>query len=101
MGNVPLAINAAGIMQGGESFWFLSTERVLLLKKNEQGRWRWVISKFKVDAGLPLEDAARVAARYPWVLDWTPVNEPVTTARFSGLYGHWYPHLCDFGTFMR
>jgi dTDP-4-dehydrorhamnose reductase len=23
---------------------------------------------------------------------WTPVNEPLTTARFSGLYGHWYPH---------
>jgi dTDP-4-dehydrorhamnose reductase len=45
--------------------------------------------------------AARVAARYPWVRDWTPVNEPVTTARFSGLYGHWYPHRCDFGAFCR
>ena len=37
-------------------------------------------------------DAAR---RYPWVSDWTPVNEPLTTARFSGLYGHWYPHARD------
>ncbi|MDX3910223.1 MAG: sugar nucleotide-binding protein [Sphingobium sp.] len=36
--------------------------------------------------------AGKVAARYPWVEDWTPVNEPLTTARFSGLYGHWYPH---------
>lgn len=36
--------------------------------------------------------AAAVAHRYPWVRDYTPVNEPVTTARFSGLYGHWYPH---------
>lgn len=36
--------------------------------------------------------AAAVAERYPWVQDWTPVNEPLTTARFSGLYGHWYPH---------
>ncbi|MCR0985707.1 family 1 glycosylhydrolase [Roseomonas populi] len=36
--------------------------------------------------------AAQVAARYPWVQDWTPVNEPLTTARFSGLYGHWFPH---------
>lgn len=36
--------------------------------------------------------ADAVARRYPWVRDWTPVNEPLTTARFSGLYGHWYPH---------
>jgi dTDP-4-dehydrorhamnose reductase len=36
--------------------------------------------------------AAAVAARYPWVRDWTPVNEPLTTARFSALYGLWYPH---------
>lgn len=36
--------------------------------------------------------AAAVARRYPWVRDYTPVNEPLTTARFSALYGHWYPH---------
>jgi dTDP-4-dehydrorhamnose reductase len=41
-------------------------------------------------------DYARAAAeRYPWVRDWTPVNEPLTTARFSALYGLWYPHLSD------
>lgn len=39
--------------------------------------------------------ARAVAERYPWVDDWTPVNEPLTTARFSALYGHWYPHLTD------
>jgi dTDP-4-dehydrorhamnose reductase len=39
--------------------------------------------------------AARVVERYPWVWDWTPVNEPLTTARFSALYGHWYPHARD------
>ena len=39
---------------------------------------------------------ARAAAeRYPWVNDWTPVNEPLTTARFSALYGLWYPHARD------
>jgi dTDP-4-dehydrorhamnose reductase len=39
---------------------------------------------------------ARAAAeRYPWVEAWTPINEPLTTARFSALYGHWYPHLAD------
>lgn len=39
--------------------------------------------------------AGAVAARYPWVEAWTPVNEPLTTARFSALYGHWYPHAAD------
>jgi len=45
--------------------------------------------------------AARVAERYPWIEWWTPVNEPLTTARFSGLYGHWYPHGRDYSTFLR
>ncbi len=36
--------------------------------------------------------AVKVAQRYPWLTDYTPVNEPHTTARFSCLYGHWYPH---------
>jgi len=36
--------------------------------------------------------ARAVAERYPWVEAYTPINEPLTTARFSGLYGHWYPH---------
>ena len=43
-------------------------------------------------AGLA-QHAAEAAGRYPWVQDWTPVNEPLTTARFSALYGLWYPHL--------
>jgi dTDP-4-dehydrorhamnose reductase len=45
--------------------------------------------------------AAAVAARYPWVQHYTPVNEPLTTARFSGLYGVWYPHGEDDATFVR
>jgi beta-glucosidase/6-phospho-beta-glucosidase/beta-galactosidase len=36
--------------------------------------------------------AGAVAKRYPWVDAYTPVNEPNTTARFSGMYGIWYPH---------
>ncbi len=36
--------------------------------------------------------ARAFAERYPWITDYTPVNEPLTTARFSGLYGIWYPH---------
>ena len=45
--------------------------------------------------------ARAVAERFPWVEDWTPVNEPLTTARFSGLYGHWYPHGRDDVAFVR
>lgn len=45
--------------------------------------------------------ASAVARRYPWVKAYTPVNEPLTTARFSGLYGHWYPHGHDDQTFVR
>ncbi|WP_437955869.1 family 1 glycosylhydrolase [Sorangium sp. So ce119] len=45
--------------------------------------------------------ARAVAERYPWVEDYTPVNEPLTTARFSGLYGHWYPHGQDGRAFLR
>lgn len=43
--------------------------------------------------------AEQVAERYPWVEAWTPVNEPLTTARFSALYGHWYPHAAEEGSF--
>src|SRR4051794_11133027 len=39
--------------------------------------------------------AGAVAARYPWVEYYTPINEPLTTARFSGLYGCWFPHGRD------
>jgi len=45
--------------------------------------------------------ARAVAERYPWVDAYTPVNEPLTTARFSGLYGHWYPHGVDDLSFLR
>ncbi|MBW4607090.1 MAG: sugar nucleotide-binding protein [Hassallia sp. WJT32-NPBG1] len=45
--------------------------------------------------------ARAVAERYPWVTHYTPVNEPLTTARFSGMYGHWYPHGRDDLTFAR
>jgi dTDP-4-dehydrorhamnose reductase len=44
--------------------------------------------------------AGAVAARYPWLEYYTPVNEPCTTARFAGLYGVWYPHGRDDRTFI-
>ncbi|MFO0603437.1 MAG: family 1 glycosylhydrolase [Polyangiales bacterium] len=57
-----------------------------------------------LDPGFPAglaRFAERVAARYPWAIDYTPVNEPLTTARFSALYGHWYPHRRDTSSFLR
>ncbi len=45
--------------------------------------------------------AGQVAARYPWVLSYTPINEPLTTARFAGLYGLWHPHGRDDRVFVR
>ncbi|KJH70998.1 family 1 glycosylhydrolase [Aliterella atlantica] len=57
-----------------------------------------------VDPEFPEKLAAfarMVADRYPWIDYYTPVNEPLTTARFSGLYGHWYPHGKDDLTFAR
>src|SRR4051812_36575161 len=39
--------------------------------------------------------AQEVATRFPEIQDYTPINEPLTTARFSALYGHWYPHHRD------
>lgn len=44
---------------------------------------------------LFVDHARAVAERYPNLTDWTPINEPLTTARFSTLYGHWYPHARD------
>jgi dTDP-4-dehydrorhamnose reductase len=44
--------------------------------------------------------ARNVAERYPHLDLYTPVNEPLTTARFSGLYGHWYPHETGYRPFL-
>jgi dTDP-4-dehydrorhamnose reductase len=45
--------------------------------------------------------AGAVARRYPDLPAYTPVNEPLTTARFAGLYGAWYPHGRDDRSFVR
>lgn len=51
--------------------------------------------------GLLAEFAYTIASRYPSIEFYTPINEPLTTARFSGLYGIWYPHLSDDRSFVR
>lgn len=45
--------------------------------------------------------ALKVAQRYPWVRDYTPINEPQTTGRFSCLYGHWFPHHRSMRSYVR
>ena len=45
--------------------------------------------------------AREVARRFPSVADFLPINEPLTTARFAGLYGWWPPYGRDAGTFAR
>jgi dTDP-4-dehydrorhamnose reductase len=45
--------------------------------------------------------AAKVAEQFPWIEYYTPVNEPLTTARFCGLYGHWYPHKANTLDFLK
>lgn len=57
-----------------------------------------------VDTNYPAELAAYaslVAQRYPFLDAYTPVNEPHTTARFSGMYGIWYPHHMERTSYLR
>ncbi|MDQ3101026.1 MAG: sugar nucleotide-binding protein [Bacteroidota bacterium] len=57
-----------------------------------------------LDPDLPQKFAAYAnafAERYPWINDYTPINEPLTTARFSALYGFWYPHKRSDAEFLR
>lgn len=57
-----------------------------------------------LDPGFPEKLAAHaeeVARTFPWIRYYTPVNEPLTTARFSGLYGFWYPHEKSDAAFAR
>jgi dTDP-4-dehydrorhamnose reductase len=57
-----------------------------------------------IDPAFPelFAEYAEAAARaFPWVRRWTPINEPLTTARFATLYGFWYPNMRDDRAFGR
>ncbi|MFL5710261.1 MAG: glycoside hydrolase [Chloroflexota bacterium] len=45
--------------------------------------------------------AVEVARRFPQIRTFLPINEPLTTARFAGLYGWWDPGVCDDAVFAR
>ncbi|HRO67556.1 MAG TPA: sugar nucleotide-binding protein, partial [Pseudobdellovibrionaceae bacterium] len=95
----------------GEYDWSFFDERAARLKElrlhpiagllhhGSGPRWTHLL-----DPSFPrrFADYARAfAERYPWIEDYTPINEPLTTARFSGLYGVWYPHLRSDADFVK
>jgi dTDP-4-dehydrorhamnose reductase len=45
--------------------------------------------------------AGKVAQKFPFLQYYTPINEPLTTARFSGLYALWYPHISNDVSFVK
>ncbi|MDB5014519.1 MAG: sugar nucleotide-binding protein, partial [Daejeonella sp.] len=47
------------------------------------------------------EYATKVASKFPSISYYTPINEPLTTARFCGLYGLWHPHKRDDASFIQ
>ncbi len=57
-----------------------------------------------LDPDFPRQLAAYagvLAERFPDIDAYTPVNEPNTTARFSGQYGLWYPHHRSHACYLR
>jgi dTDP-4-dehydrorhamnose reductase len=51
-----------------------------------------------LDPAFPMwfaDYAEATAKQFPWVRRWTPINEPLTTARFATLYGVWFPNMRD------
>jgi dTDP-4-dehydrorhamnose reductase len=78
----------------------LNIEPIVGLVHHGSGPAHTSLDQSSFAAGLA-EYGRAVAERYPWVRYYTPVNEPLTTARFSGLYGHWYPHGTDARMFVR
>ena len=39
--------------------------------------------------------------RYPWITQWTPMNEALTLANYSCLFGRWYPFKASEPEFVR
>jgi hypothetical protein len=47
-----VSVTSAGQGEGQELFWFLTAEKLLLLKRGEGNQWNWRVAKFKVDPGV-------------------------------------------------
>ena len=72
---------------------------VTLLHHGSGPRWTDLLDPAFPELFAAYADAA--ARAFPWVRRWTPINEPLTTARFSTLYGVWYPNVRDDRAFGR
>src|SRR5829696_6241423 len=62
----------------------------------------WPAGRLPTDPGWPEafgRYAGEGAGRFPAVRRFIAINEPLTTARFGGLYGWWEPHEQDPATF--
>jgi dTDP-4-dehydrorhamnose reductase len=110
----PVLWETAAALRGGDPAGADLTFAEPALERIQQLGMRAVIGLVHHGSGPPhtglLDDgfveglaryAGAVARAFPWVEEWTPVNEPLTTARFSCLYGHWHPHRCDEVSFCR
>jgi dTDP-4-dehydrorhamnose reductase len=96
---------------GGSDSWNRTTERLDLLRQYRVRPIAGLVhhgsgpnTTSLLDPGFPValaEYAGQVARRFPGLDAYTPVNEPLTTARFSALYGCWYPHATDDRSFAR
>lgn len=94
-----------------ELFFPLHDERLLRLQNLEitpiagllhHGSGPYDMDMLNPEFPEKLADYAQIIAEhYPWIEFYTPVNEPLTTARFSGLYGIWHPHKKDDYLFSR
>ena len=107
----PLLWERAATGSPGEFDWRFADERLSLLRRHgitpiaglvHHGCGPDGVSMFtnEFSDGLVLY-AEKLAQRFPWLEYYTPINEPLTTARFCGLYGHWYPHGCSDRSFTR
>lgn len=107
----PLVWERTQAEPGGPCSWEWSDERIARLKELNVAPIAGLLHHGSGPLWTSLVDpafpellagfAAAAARRYPHIDAWTPVNEPLTTARFSGLYGHWYPHRADDVSFVR
>ncbi len=65
---------------------FLTGQIIMVFAVAIGGMW-FALTQLDADNFVSMftDYAGVVARRYPWIQDWTPINEPLTTARFLTL----------------
>lgn len=97
--------------QGAEIDWSYTTKRLAAIQSKNIEVIAGLVHHGSGPAHVNMTDdsfvhglaeyAGRVARRFPHINYYTPVNEPLTTARFCGLYGIWHPHQSSDKSFCR